>query len=188
MHETWWTADTHLDHDAILRHQPDRKFSCVEEMNEIFLQDTAKVVKPGDTIIHAGDWVWRNSKIGHFRARYPRRIQFHLVKGNHDSNSCRKHVSSLQDALFTKVGGYEFHVCHYPIWTWRKADRGSFHVHGHSHGSADQILPLRPFKNVMDVGIDVAYRIFGVWRPFATEEVIAIIKRRIEECYEEVWR
>ena len=52
----WFTADTHLGHRRILEYCK-RPFSCVEEMDEVIVENINSLVKPNDMLIHLGSIV-----------------------------------------------------------------------------------------------------------------------------------
>jgi len=177
MSNIWFTADTHFSHRAILRHMPDRGkcFNSVQEMGDHFIDETNRVVKKDDILIHAGDFVWRAGKAGHYRQRLNVR-QILVARGNHDAASLAKHVSMMDYMLFKKFGEHHVHVQHYPCLSWRKREHGGIHVYGHSHGLfEDQLNTLWPGRRALDVGVDHAYRLTGEWRPLSLEEVLWFI-------------
>lgn len=177
----WFTADTHFGHAGILRHQPlrGRWWSTTEDMDSDLLDAIHKVVRPEDQIWHLGDFCWHASKAGHYRQRLPKRVQLHVLRGNHDATSLRRHCSSFQGIAWKPFDGKRFHLCHYPIWSWRNRVHGSYHLYGHCHGMAEEELNIaRPDRRAMDVGVDYAYQMFGEWRPFSLSEVCEILSGR----------
>lgn len=70
-----------------------------------------------------------------------------LVRGNHDlhmhknsiisyqdtfvnANSLFKRVSDIEDI---KIGHTKIVMCHYPIYSWHRKQRGAIHLYGHTH-------------------------------------------------------
>lgn len=174
MSETWFTADPHFDNGSILEHMPLRKevFGDLRTMENSFIDVMNEIMSPRDRLIIAGDFCWRASKVGHFRQRLKvREILF--TRGNHDAPSARKHFSQFEWMLFPKINGKHFHIQHFPCLSWRKMQRGGIHVYGHSHGLfEEQLDELWPFRNSIDVGVDNAYRLTGLYRPFHIDEII----------------
>jgi len=165
-------------------------FASINEMDDHLIDETNRVVKPMDTLIHAGDFCWRAGRAGHYRARLKVR-QIHLSQGNHDANSLEKHVSSMDRIIFRKFHPERhFHIQHYPCLSWRKMQHGGFHAYGHSHGLfEDRLNTLWPGRQAMDVGVDHAYRLTGEWRPLSLEEVLFYIDHPPEpgpvpECFQ----
>jgi hypothetical protein len=64
-------------------------------------------------------------------------------------------------------------LSHYSHRVWNGSHKGITHLYGHSHGLIDD------FNKSMDVGVDVAYRMFGEWRPFHLNEIIDIMSKKI---------
>jgi len=166
----WVSSDFHLGHSAILRFQPTRNFSTIEEMDQVLIDNINEVVGRKDTLWFLGDFCWRAGRAGHFRARLKVR-QIHAVYGNHDSSSLRHHMSSCDYMAFPKISGYNFHMSHYPLVSWRKREHNGLCLYGHSHGMGVD----RTSEGTLDVGIDNAFKLLGEFRPFSIEEVFQIL-------------
>jgi len=178
MPNIYFTADTHLSHEAILRHMPERGkcFASINEMDDHLVDETNRVVGKNDILFHAGDFGWRAGRIGHYRQRLNVR-QIHVAQGNHDASSLRTHVSTMELILFRKLEGHDFHIEHRPCLSWNKKQHGGFHAYGHSHGLFEDTLnTLWPGRRAIDVGIDHAYRLTGEWRPLSLDEVLHFIE------------
>ena len=61
-------------------------------------------------------------------------------------------------------------MCHYPIESWNKRHHGSWHLHGHCHGS----LPSPDWQARLDVGVDV-----HKFKPIPYEEVKALMTFKV---------
>lgn len=192
MSNIWFTSDTHMGHTNIAGPKVSkwssgyRIFDSVHDMNKALTEGINKYVKPGDILYHLGDWSFGGiENIYKFR----RRIiceNIHLILGNHDSHIARNSEIKTEDGfikprdLFTSVrdvsrikhGQNEFFLSHYSHRVWDKSHRGVIHLYGHSHGS------IPDFGKSMDVGVDVAYRLFGEYRPFHINEILDIMKDR----------
>jgi len=151
----WFTSDTHFGHRGILKHQQTRShFSSLEEMDETLIFNWNSRVKPGDCIFHLGDFFLCSSdRAKSILSRLNGEI--HLIEGNHDSNAhtLRKKLASYRQIAEVNVDDPDRKVCiiccHYCMRTWNKSHHGSWHIHGHSHGSLQ-----RPEGPVLDVGVD----------------------------------
>jgi len=175
----WFSADWHLGHPGILIHQPFRldAFRCLEEMDAQLIAQINSAVRPNDELYFLGDFAWQASRYGHYRQRLNVR-KLHIVRGNHDSSSLRKHCSTFNEVLYRKFScdGFEHpikvHMFHYPILSWPGLHRGSLHLYGHSHGRYEEKLDqIFPGHKSMDVGIDNIFRLTGMWRPISLDEV-----------------
>lgn len=174
MSEVFFTSDLHFAHANILKHMPARQevFGDIRTMEDAFIDTINEMVKPGDTLVCAGDFCWKASKVGHFRQRMKVR-ELMMAWGNHDARPLENHVSKFRQMLFQKFNGRWFHICHYPMVSFRKMQRGGIHCYGHCHSLAeDQLDEWMPHRNSIDVGIDNAYRLTGEFRPFHIDEVI----------------
>jgi calcineurin-like phosphoesterase family protein len=148
-------------------------------------------VRPEDTLWHLGD-------VGFFSHRVPfegawgalaaiRCRNMHLVWGNHDDRKITDphhrgiadYFQSVQDLAEIAVKNQKIVLCHYAMATWNKSHRGSWHLYGHSHAQAEEKLDnALPGRRSMDVGVDNAYRLLGVFRPFSFEEIRDFLKDR----------
>lgn len=147
----WYTADTHFNHAAIIRHCS-RPYRDSAEMDQAILRNLEARVQPGDDLWIIGDFGFgfdaRPDYLQHCFDRVPGRK--HLIVGNHDTSGiCGLGWTSVRDLTEVKDGGMAFVLCHYPMITWNGARRGAIqlfgHVHKHWQGST----------NSVNVGVDV---------------------------------
>lgn len=148
----WFTSDTHFFHKRVLEYCPNtRPVSTVEEMNEVIITNWNNQVGDNDTVYHLGDfalckWGKAESILKQLKGN------IHLIKGNHDNSwfklESKKYFDGVYDYLELTIKGAHVVLMHYPIAEFHRKHYGSFHIHGHSHGSF--IAPGR----YMDVGID----------------------------------
>lgn len=168
----WFSADWHLGHSGILKHQVDRQFADTEEMDTVLLDSINAVIKPNDTLYFLGDFCWRASRAGHYRQRINVKKLF-VCRGNHDAASLVKHVSRMELMLFIKVNNIKFHLSHYPLLSWSSMHHGGYHLYGHCHGTfEDQLNIWFPGRRAMDVGIDYIHKLTGEWSPISLNEVL----------------
>lgn len=176
---THFMADPHLGHDGILN-MSGRPFSSVEEMYDEILAQTNRCVQPEDRLFLLGDVSWQlgllNGFLEHLNCK-----NVHLIWGNHDRRSFSRSVKSYADVDEVKIGGgqYTVFMSHYPHTYWPSSHYGHFHVYGHMHGDREATMDAAyPGRRAMDVGVDVAYRLFGQFRPFSEMDVIEILGNR----------
>lgn len=162
MSNVFFTADTHFGQRSIIDFA-NRPFGSVEEMDEVLIQRWNDCVQPRDCVYHLGDFaVCRGPRTGEILDRLNGEI--HLVWGNHDrpAYAIRDRFASCHDYLQVTVEGQFLILFHYALRIWNKAEVGSWHLYGHSHGS----LPDDPHARSMDVGVDG-----NNFYPFSFEEV-----------------
>jgi calcineurin-like phosphoesterase family protein len=191
----WITSDTHAFHKNISGPEVSewktgyRDFKDQYQMTVKIAETFNKYVKEDDVLYHLGDWSFGGKdKIFKFRALLNVKT-IYLCYGNHDNN-IRRNVflktndekgdvitaqslfTSTQDVIWSKIGDSEFFLSHYSHRIWPGSHKGVIHLYGHSHGS------IPDYGKSMDVGVDVAYRMFGEYRPFNITEIIDIMKKK----------
>lgn len=146
--KTWFTADLHLGHRAIIDHCA-RPFSDVAEMDALLIANWNGCVAPGDDVWVVGDFALGNSEVV---AHYLRRLRGrkHLVHGNHDRKATRtiKCWASCEAYADIAVEGQRLVLLHYAMRVWPGHLHGSIHLYGHSHGA------LPGDRQSLDVGVD----------------------------------
>ena len=187
----WFTSDTHFGHTNIAGPKISRwssgyrNFNSVHEMNMSLVNDINKYVKEDDILYHLGDWSFggvENIKL--FRDSIVCQ-NIHLILGNHDQHIIDKEVSyhnssfnpielfaSVQDVLTLDIGKTKLFLSHYSHRVWLGSHKGVIHLYGHSHGS------IPDYGKSMDVGVDVAFKKFGEYRPFNIGDITNIMSKR----------
>lgn len=164
--ETLFASDFHFGHKNIIRYCQ-RPFVDADEMNAQLIQNWNSVVNRSDEVWFLGDFSFMKMKDTQsvFDALNGKK---HLVRGNHDSDAVCKELAwkSVQDYKELRINSKMYVLCHYPLEVWNRAHHGAFHLHGHSHGSLQRILPNR-----IDVGVDL----HPEYRPFTLDEVHAAL-------------
>ena len=157
MSNIFFTGDTHFGHKNVIKYC-ERPFGGVTEMNERLISNWNAVVKKDDHVYHLGDFaLCKKPEIEEILHKLNGNI--HLCFGNHDKknrNFYKSKVFETFDYKEIKVPDEEMDVdqmivlFHYPISIWNKAHHGSWHLHGHSHGT----FPAKDSAAYMDVGVD----------------------------------
>lgn len=195
MKNIWFTSDTHFGHKNITGPKVSRwsggyrDFETVHQMNTALVEGINKYVKEDDILYHLGDWSFGGiHNIIQFRNLIVCK-NIHLILGNHDQHIVDKEVkyhdisfnpielfSSVQDVLTLSVGKTKLFLSHYSHRVWLGSHKGVIHLYGHSHGS------IPDYGKSMDVGVDVAFKKFGEYRPFNIGDITNIMsKRNIEK-------
>ena len=135
----FFTADEHYGHANIIKYC-NRPFKNVKEMNQVLIERHNEIVEEGDTVIHAGDFTFRNPGL------YVDQLSGHHVflRGSHD-----KWMDKSYHEIWEKtIEGQKIVVCHYPMRTWAASHYNSWQLHGHSHGQ------LKSQGKQLDIGVD----------------------------------
>ena len=190
----WFTSDTHFGHTNIAGPKIStwssgyRDFNSVHEMNMALVDGINKYVKEDDILYHLGDWSFGGvQNIFQFR-NYIICKNIHLILGNHDQHIIDKEIkyhdttfnpielfSSVQDVLTIELGKTKLFLSHYSHRVWLGSHKGVIHLYGHSHGS------IPDYGKSMDVGVDVAFKKFGEYRPFNIGDITNIMSKRTIE-------
>jgi len=175
---THFTADTHFLHANIIKMGDGRPFADLEEMTEALISNWNSVVKKGDVVYHDGDFALTYKKTcGPIVDKILSRLngQKFLITGNHDRKEVTqsKHWVNVMPYHEIKVdlGGkhkQRIVMSHYAMRVWNQNHRGSWMLHGHSHGNLDDIG-----GKTLDVGVDP----MGYF-PISIEELKEMMDRR----------
>lgn len=57
----WFTSDEHYGHTNVIKYC-NRPFSTTNEMDEYIINENNKLVKPGDVVVHGGDFTLFSNK------------------------------------------------------------------------------------------------------------------------------
>lgn len=155
----FFTADQHFGHKNIIKFC-NRPFSSVEEMDDELIKRHNEIVKPGDYVIHAGDFALAPRERAHIYISCLNGSHC-FIRGSHD----RWMDSRYQEIWEKTINGIKLVVCHYAMRTWAASHYNSFHLFGHSHGN------LPPYGKSFDVGVD-AHNFY----PVSFDEVCEIMK------------
>lgn len=163
----WFTSDLHFFHKNIITFS-NRPFKDVDEMNEALVTNWNDRVASGDVVYLLGDV----SFAGKDRTNdvlYRLKGTMHLVRGNHDKKLSTDRFASVNDLLEISPNGHPIVLCHFPMVSWNKSHHGSWHLHGHTHGSYEP----PEHKRMLDVGVDV-----HGYKPISLETVTEYMSTR----------
>lgn len=177
----WFSSDWHFQHKNITGPKVStwksgyRDFDSTQKMDDTIFNTINKYVKEDDIIYFLGDFCFG----GHDKTSYHRsRIlckNIHLLRGNHDEHIdlYKESFTSINDVMHIQHGKSKYFLSHYSHRVWNGSHKGVIHLYGHSHDS------IPDFNKSMDVGIDVAYKMFGEYRPFHINEILGIMSKKI---------
>lgn len=155
----WFTSDTHFNHANVIKHS-ERPFVDLEHMTETIVSRWNERVKPGDIIYHLGDFAlsWGRQHVD-LCDKLLQRLngQKWLIAGNHDRDEVKKNGRWVAVKHYHEIkvdtGGQNRQrivMCHYAMRVWNQMHRGSWMLHGHSHGNLVDVG-----GKCLDVGVDV---------------------------------
>jgi calcineurin-like phosphoesterase family protein len=148
---TWFTSDTHFGHANIMGYC-DRPWDDVRKMDADMVDTWQSLILPEDTVFHLGDFCWGGpARMEELLSVLPGHK--HLIVGNHDPtyNRCSRvdGWESVHKYLETVLDDILVVLSHYPLEEWNRDLEGSFHLHGHCHGTRPSYGTRR-----LDVGVD----------------------------------
>ena len=138
----FFATDSHFGHSNIIKHC-DRPYPDVDTMDADMIMRWNSVVRKGSKVIYLGD-ITMNTSPDVVR-NYMKQLNgdiLYFVYGNHDlqwERATRTDQSKYGDMLLVEVhDGIDtttIHCCHYPMLSWYKKFRGSWHLYGHVHNN-----------------------------------------------------
>lgn len=146
----FFTADSHFGHGGALGLYR-RPFESVAAMDRALIERWNAAVGVSDLVWHLGDFAVR-PKPGRIDQLLDRLAgEKHLILGNNDGEETASAAGWASVAAYAEltVEGVALVLCHYPFRSWNRQARGTWNLHGHSHGR------LRPMTRQVDVGVDV---------------------------------
>jgi calcineurin-like phosphoesterase family protein len=155
----WVTSDLHLFHEKIIEYC-DRPYNNASDMNECIISTINEYVMPGDCLYILGD-VSLGPLDGTIEFLKEINCQLFLIAGNHDKylkkqefRDCFVWVNKMKSVKMAP-GTKAMVMCHFPMLSWNNMAHGSWHLHGHTHGSLSDrfLVPER-----IDVGWDLHYK------------------------------
>lgn len=177
MSNIFFTSDQHHGHNNVLSFC-NRPFTDIAGQDEALTTEWNAIVRPQDRVFVLGDFSFYDpNKTSAVLSRL--NGQKTLIKGNHDSSEALKKTTGWQRVLTyheERIEGVKVVMSHFPFLSWNQMHRGSYCLHGHSHGSLNvphELLAAR----LMDVGVDVAAQVFGTYRPFEWSEIVNALSR-----------
>lgn len=165
-HNIFFISDLHLGHHNVLKFDG-RPFKDVQEMHVELIKNWNSVVKDDDIVYNLGDLSFGNDELDKWFL-YSVKGKIHHIMGNHDAlKSIRKldriekiyeygtEITVEDKDSDDRSGKTHIIMSHYPILSWNRAHHGSWHLHGHCHGSLVKSNLDYYKRRVMDVGCNM---------------------------------
>ena len=157
----FFISDLHFGHEKLSKL---RGYSSVEEMDEDIILKWNSTVGKHDRIYLLGDlFLGKKNNLHAILERLKGHIV--LIRGNHDTRYVIKKVVEFHPQIvewiqIIKIMNKDVTLCHFPIEEWYRKERGSFHLHGHTHGRSV------PSSRRMDVSFEC------IGSPISEEQVM----------------
>ena len=164
----FFASDLHISHANVIKYD-NRPFKDVDEMHAELISRWNSVVTKDDIVYYLGDFTMGRSETAKWVA-HSLLGKIHFIMGNHDELKTIKKLDRFEtiheygteiwikdeDAKEARgSGGYQqIILSHYPILSWNRAHHGSYHLHGHCHGSLMVNMPDYYKRKVIDVGMN----------------------------------
>lgn len=159
-------SDAHVGHKNIIRFDG-RPFEDVNEMHNTLIKNWNDVVTDDDIVYYLGDLSFTNDSVTKWFL-FSLKGKINYIMGNHDKmkdivkynrfDNVHEYGTEVfikdedTKALRGSDGYQQIIMCHYPILSWNRAHYGSWHLHGHCHGSLMKSNQDFYKRKVMDVG------------------------------------
>lgn len=151
------TSDTHFDHFNIINYCR-RPFKDINDMNMHMVVEWNKRVKPGQRVIHVGDF-----RFGYKNFNQYLNGHITLVKGNHDMRT-NCFMDCINSGILCGEEIPDILVKHKP------ENHGAFKFLFHGHLHKDYIN--YNVGKFFDVGVDMHNAIFGTFAPFSLKYLL----------------
>jgi len=165
----YFGADLHLGHHNILK-LDGRPWSGIN-LHDLALTQR---MRPLDKDKNRSPQLWLLGDVGtraedirlFMRDIRPYWWKIHLIRGNHDDKAAwklRDLFDTYNESLYVRVSAdVKLYLSHYAHRVWRGSNRGTYHLHGHSHGALPRV------GRSMDVGV-----MLHDYRPVPLTRVVA---------------
>lgn len=151
----WFIGDTHYGHANIIKYC-NRPFKSLEHMDAELIRKHNSRVKPEDTVIHLGDFCFRNTDGGKEGEGSPNSADYYLkqlngkiivIRGNHDKNNSMK---TIIENMTLEIGGRNIFAVHNPE-DYNNKFRIVFCGHIHNEWKFKRVKGT----DLINVGVDV---------------------------------
>lgn len=152
--DSYFIADTHLGHKNIVLGTSGwedktacRKFETLFDHDNLIINNINEKVGVNDTLYVLGDFVFGGKNNIPIYRKMINCKNVVLIRGNHDLHMHKNSIvfdgtsyinvnslfKNVYDLLDFKIGHTKIVLCHFPILSWHRLSKGSFHLYGHVH-------------------------------------------------------
>lgn len=165
---TYLTADTHFGHRKMIE-TGTRKFSSVEEMNQLLVKNWNSTVNDKDVVWVIGDFAFNMTEREVAEIFHSLKGRLRLVLGNHDYDNTGEVKAAIARLPWERIvaraeikhAGQRIILDHYAGMVWSADHHGAYLAFGHSHGK------LQGLPGSIDVGVDKQG-----YRPISVDEFV----------------
>ena len=172
----FFTADLHFKHKNIVQYTNRGVETTTESHDPWLVELWNKQVKRQDTVFVLGDISFSNKQEDLENTVGKLNGNIILISGNHDHEKTTNWIYTIghvvEQYLEIKIRGTRTCLFHFPIASWHQIGRGSWHLHGHSHGN------YRAEGKILDVGIDNAFLLYNTHRLFTEQDIVEYMQAR----------
>lgn len=174
----WLTSDQHFGCAKLVSHTR-KVFSSIEEHDAVVMDTLNKYVQKNDTLVIIGDFC--KEKPGRYRSLIQCKNIFYVL-GNHDREPKIRAVfgGNVWTQRMVKLSTGDRVLCaHHPQCYWDRSHYGVYHAYGHLHWNMEREAAMNrgfPGRRSHDVGVDMAYSLFGEYRPISEPEFLWLLK------------
>ena len=150
----YYISDTHFGHENIIKYDAAngaRTFRSVQEHDDLIVENWNRVVTKQDEVYILGDFSWLYARETEEIIKKLNGAKF-LIKGNHDrwckDGACKKLFQGIYDYKMIQDEDKNIVLSHYPIMFYQNQHRGSIHLYGHVHCTAEEDLFQQVVANI----------------------------------------
>jgi calcineurin-like phosphoesterase family protein len=153
----WFISDFHFGHKNVLKYD-NRPFKNIEEHDESIIKIFNGTVCSEDDVFYLGDFALCGSS--HMSdCIHQLRGNLHFIRGNHDKHQTiklyEKFGKYLGEQATIRIENQQIVLNHCRLFVWEGSHRGTWNIHGHSHGNLDNV----PWGKSIDVSANnIDYR------------------------------
>lgn len=186
----FYMSDTHFGHENIIKLDANngcRKFSSIEEHDNLIISNINKVVTTQDNLYFLGDISWKYAEQTIEILKQINCKNLFAIKGNHDralkDGRVKKMFQGIYDYKTIKDGENTVVMSHFPILFYEHQHRNSILLYGHVHNTREEKLFQDACKNISDT-TDIPMNCYNVgcmldymdYTPRTLEEIIKMNK------------
>ena len=180
--KVWFVSDHHFGHELMRKM---RNFETIEEHDQTIIDAHNRVVNKGDDVYFLGDFVFKSKRHWEY---YTQQLNgnLHLIRGNHDviglegktkgfawvKDYYELKLPNLLSPTWKSDKAISFVLFHYPMYAWHWNNRGSIHLHGHTH------LNLVTSETIRGKTTDVCVNPRKNWEPYELRDILLMMQER----------